>query len=244
MLIIKIFVNIIGSIFAVWKLIEYFKSGNRLTKLICGVLFICFVGLNVFITITDYNKFSSEITNKSESNDIKEIYISENYSETIIDSRSEQYYKDLEDYNSKYKNKSNIMYILSFIVSLICIFLIISRKISLKTFFISIISILIIYNMFSVLFIMPVEIPTSSVISIPSLENVTHTILGDNRYKTETTTIITGRIANIFYYGEKEIIYKFKEILIAVNIYCVIISLISYIMHGRNAKLKHKQNKS
>lgn len=244
MLIIKIFVTIIGSAFSVWKLIEIFKSVNRSTKVICGALFVCFVGFNVFITIADYNTFPSEITNEAENGDAQEIYISEDYSETIKDNRGEEYYEDIGVYKNEHKTKSNIMYIFSFIVSLICIFLIISRKISLKTFFISIISILIIYNICSLLFIMPIKAPVSSVISIPIFENVTHTTLGDNRYETEVTTVITGRTTKLFYYGEKEKTYQFKESLIAVNIYLIIVSLIYFVMQYKNIrhiKIKLKQ---
>lgn len=225
-------------------LLGFFKKSSKIKSTICALLFaLCSMYHEV-------NQCSQSVHIEKEKDNIGVIY--DNFKDFTIDSLDENLYNDTEvvsddfkEYTSnnlgedfyndveiskKERTRIHVIIITVSVISIILNFVLLLKfysKHKLNSSLLSIITV-IIYTITSYFFIIPLEIPESTSVTIPIYENVIKTHLSTNKdgelcYKSETTPILIAKTTKTYYSG-KCLIRPYKYIVCLTDI-CILFPL-------------------
>lgn len=205
---------------------------NKNLKYILIIVLICYIiGMCITILYTNIN-IKNTINEITEPSEFETEIVSEDYNAIMNDNRGEDFYIDAKKCKDQIRNKAIIMTVVSFLV-FISAFVVIKKLKNIKLLVAALILVVISYNVSAPLFIMPIEKPVATCITIPMYDEINNTTLEDwNKYTTTNTDIKTGDVTTIEYYGEKRTQYMFTEILICTDI-CLFVIVGLYLVKKR-----------
>lgn len=217
MLAIHIFIDIITGIntwVALWSAAKNICRKNKSYRFIFNAIMIFFICMLILVSI--YNYFTP--INAINENGV--IVISNSNVE-----KNETYYEYVHSKNVH----ALIMYFFSSIITMICI-LIIKKNMHFIRTLIIVFVILFVYNLITLMFIMPTKIPKIISLTTPTCIVDYNKNIKSSEYEETTHFFMIGMESHLTYDDSNEIQYNFIDFLIFINIFIIFILVTFFVI--------------